>query len=142
MCQLAPLLETFRRQKCDRTVPPRLTLQYYSGILFLTTNRVESLDPAFQSRVQCALRYAPLDADGRRAVWTNLLEHARVAVAPDVDLAALAAHDLNGRQIKNALQLALALSRHEGVWLAQRHLDATLEVTTAFVAPGDDDAAE
>jgi SpoVK/Ycf46/Vps4 family AAA+-type ATPase len=112
-------------------------LEYHSGILFLTTNRVESLDPAFQSRVQCALRYDALDADARRRVWADLLAHAAPAdehgAPTDVDVAALAAHPLNGRQIKNALQLALALSRSEGNPLAQRHLDATVQLTTAFV---------
>jgi hypothetical protein len=44
-------------------------LEYHAGIMFLTTNRVESLDPAFQSRVQCALRYAPLDATARARTW-------------------------------------------------------------------------
>ena len=112
-------------------------LEYYSGILFLTTNRVEALDPAFQSRVQCALRYAPLDNESRKAVWSNLIAHAEANVAPDVDLDALAAAELNGRQIKNALQLALALSRHEGAQLSKRHLDATLDVTSAFVSEFD-----
>lgn len=109
-------------------------LEYYSGILFLTTNRVHALDPAFQSRVQCALRYEALDASSRRAVWEDLLRRAGAAGA-QLDAAALAQeHPLNGRQIKNVLQLALALSRHEGAPLAQRHLEATLEVTAAFVA--------
>jgi SpoVK/Ycf46/Vps4 family AAA+-type ATPase len=130
-------------------------LEYHTGILFLTTNRVEALDPAFQSRVQCALRYDALDAAARARVWADLLAHATggapvaaaaggaaaaagggPALAGDVDVAALAAHPLNGRQIKNALQLALALSRSEGCPLAQRHLDATVQLTTAFVEEG------
>ena len=48
-------------------------LEYYTGILFLTTNRVESLDPAFQSRVQCALRYDALDSGSRAKIWADLL---------------------------------------------------------------------
>ena len=156
-------------------------LEYYRGILFLTTNRVESLDPAFQSRVTCALKYPPLGVDSRAKIWADVLAHAGVdvtcapsapapvgsggalaefargappgdvgperapglelapglALAPDrdrdIDLGALAAHDLNGRQIKNALQLALALSRREGSPLSMRHLDATLEITAAFI---------
>ena len=107
-------------------------LEYYRGILFLTTNRVESLDPAFQSRVQCALRYEPLDAAARRAIWADLLARSAVGGA-DIDIDVLAAHALNGRQIKNALQLALALSRHERAPLAMHHLQTTLEVTTSFV---------
>jgi hypothetical protein len=112
-------------------------LEYYTGILFLTTNRVQSLDPAFQSRVQCALRYDALDAPARARVWADLMSHAPdLEVAADVDMDALAVHALNGRQIKNALQLGIALARHEGVPMSMRHLDATLDLTTAFLAEG------
>ena len=48
-------------------------LEFYQGTLFLTSNRVGCLDPAFQSRVTCALRYGARDAAGRRAVWRALL---------------------------------------------------------------------
>jgi SpoVK/Ycf46/Vps4 family AAA+-type ATPase len=109
-------------------------VEYYRGILFLTTNRVECLDPAFQSRVQCALRYQPLNAAGRRAIWEDLLARRGAGeVDTEVDLDSLAAHELNGRQIKNVLQLALALARHENVPLGKRHLAATLEVTVNFI---------
>lgn len=144
-------------------------VEFFSGILFLTTNRVTSLDPAFQSRVTCALRYAPLDAPARREIWTDLLGRHRAAAAVrgsgegaaalaasggagavaadaaatggagagafgDIDVHALAAHPLNGRQIKNAMQLGAALAASEGSpCICQRHLDATLELTTAFL---------
>lgn len=36
-------------------------LEYYSGILFLTTNRVGQLDEAFQSRIHLTLYYPSLD---------------------------------------------------------------------------------
>lgn len=35
-------------------------LEYYSGILFLTTNRVGTMDEAFKSRIHVSLYYAPL----------------------------------------------------------------------------------
>ncbi len=115
-------------------------LEYYTGILFLTTNRVESLDPAFQSRVQCALRYEALGAESRAKIWRDMIGHARIPVVAEgsgeadaVDVQSLAKHELNGRQIKNALQLAFALSRSEGVPLSQRHLNETVGITTAFL---------
>ena len=43
-------------------------LEYHPGILFLTTNRVRSFDPAFESRVTVALRYAPLEPPARAQV--------------------------------------------------------------------------
>ncbi|KAJ4404365.1 hypothetical protein N0V82_010505 [Gnomoniopsis sp. IMI 355080] len=36
-------------------------LEYYDGILFLTTNRVGQMDEAFQSRIHLKLYYQPLD---------------------------------------------------------------------------------
>ena len=113
-------------------------LEYYSGVLFLTSNRVHALDPAFQSRVQCALRYEPLDAASRRQVWTSLITARGLASALTypraIDVEALAAHALNGRQIKNALQLALALARSDGSELAQRHIEETIRLSAAFAA--------
>ena len=109
-------------------------LEYYTGVLFLTSNRVEALDPAFQSRVQCALRYDALDMPSRRQVWINMLAARGYAAEsnPLINLDALAAHTLNGRQIKNCLQLALALARRDGTPLVQSHLDSTLELSMAF----------
>ena len=49
-----------------------------------------------------------------------------------VDVDRLAALPLNGRQIKNCLQLALALARRDGTPLVQSHLDSTLELSMAF----------
>lgn len=46
----------------------RLT-EYYQGILFLTTNRVETFDEAFQSRIHMGIRYENLSAKARREIW-------------------------------------------------------------------------
>jgi hypothetical protein len=107
-------------------------LEYYSGILFLTTNRVESLDPAFQSRVTCALRYDSLALESREEIWRNTMNRLGIDMT-DIDTKELAKFDVNGRQIKNTLQLAFALSSHEGTEMTQEHLRATLEITTSFL---------
>jgi len=107
-------------------------LEYYSGILFLTTNRVESLDPAFQSRVTCALRYDSLSEASREEIWKNTMNRLGIDLS-DIDIRELAQHDINGRQIKNTLQLAYALSAHEGTKMTQEHLRATLDITTSFL---------
>lgn len=36
-------------------------LEYYSGILFLTTNKIGNFDEASKSRIHILLYYAPLD---------------------------------------------------------------------------------
>lgn len=104
-------------------------LEYYSGILILTTNRVGSFDEAIKSRVHCALYYPPLDDEQSIKIWRmnlDMLEENQKA--PDStlrvrfnrreieDFAAGHWRDTprdgrwNGRQIKNAFQTAIALA--------------------------------
>ncbi|KAG9254327.1 P-loop containing nucleoside triphosphate hydrolase protein [Emericellopsis atlantica] len=105
-------------------------LEYHPGILFLTTNRVRNLDPAFESRITLAIRYESLDRDARLRVWESQLANLPGPVASDIDCAALAAQQLNGRQIKNTMRLALSLATDQGVALTQSTLLNTIEVTT------------
>ncbi|KPM35845.1 hypothetical protein AK830_g10721 [Neonectria ditissima] len=114
------------------------TLEYYEGILFLTTNRVKNMDPAFQSRIHMSLEYPSLDAAARETVWRGFLGRtvnldsrvggeAAHAVAEE-EIKALAALDLNGRQIKNTLKTSNLLACHKGEKLAFRHLRIVLKV--------------
>ncbi|KAG5656905.1 hypothetical protein KAF25_011074, partial [Fusarium avenaceum] len=45
------------------------TLEYYNGILFLTTNRVGTFDEAFTSRIHISLYYPPLSQASTLAVF-------------------------------------------------------------------------
>lgn len=96
-------------------------LEYHQGILILTTNRVTEFDPAFESRVTVALKYDSLDQESRKKVWKNLLS--RLSFPKNevsLDLNELSVHELNGRQIKNACRLAVALAADAGVALDQK----------------------
>ncbi|PHH80674.1 hypothetical protein CDD80_354 [Ophiocordyceps camponoti-rufipedis] len=116
------------------------TLEYYQGILFLTTNRVRDMDPAFASRVHVSLEYPDLDAGARAAVWRSFLSRCVVDGA-DTSVKGDAAHDvsaadvdvlselhLNGRVIKNVLKAANLLACHRGERLAMGHLRTVLQV--------------
>ncbi|KAK8040996.1 AAA family ATPAse [Apiospora phragmitis] len=95
-------------------------LEYYRGILFLTTNRLGSMDVAFQSRVSLAVRFSPLTAALRRQIWLNFItrldplelqgREELLARLDDVQ-----EWDLNGRQIRNVLRMAqsIALAREK-----------------------------
>lgn len=87
-------------------------LEYHKGILFMTTNRVDVFDAAVYSRVSVALEYTELDQESRETVWRTLLGAAKVESAK-LDIGALAAVPANGRQIKNAVRLAMALHKGE-----------------------------
>lgn len=56
-------------------------LEYYEGIMFLTTNRVSTFDAAFQSRIHISLEYPDLDKKSRKAIWENFLRQHDVAQA-------------------------------------------------------------
>lgn len=105
-------------------------VEYHRGILFLTSNRIESLDPAFQTRITLSLKYEPLDLEGRAKVWENLLLKSGQTL-DSLDLVMLAKPVLNGREIKNALRLAMALAVDEGCELSQDLLLETVEVVNS-----------
>ncbi|KAJ9639789.1 hypothetical protein H2204_003582 [Knufia peltigerae] len=94
-------------------------LEYYNGILFLTTNRITTMDVAFQSRIQLAISYEELGADARERIWRSLLDTAIVDVteseksAIERAIPALAQERLNGRQIRNTLTQANLLARDD-----------------------------
>lgn len=91
-------------------------LEYYQGILFLTTNRISSIDHAFQSRVDLFLPYRDLTNEARRQVWENFIE---LSGRDKFDLTSeclekLSKLNLNGREIKNLIKSAQLLSLKSG----------------------------
>ena len=49
-------------------------LEYYTGILFLTTNRVGAFDEAFKSRIHISLYYPPLEEEQTKSIWKMNLD--------------------------------------------------------------------
>lgn len=83
-------------------------LDYYEGLLFLTTNRPDSLDYAIRSRVMLRLDYPDLDAGGRAAVWRTMFAAAGLTLASGT-FDELGQPVVNGRQIRNLVRLARIL---------------------------------
>ena len=113
-------------------------LEYFQGILFLTTNRVETFDDAFQSRIHVALRYGELTTKAKRSVWKMFLDKVRekdgletIKFSED-DYRGLSKHNLNGRQIKNAVRTAQALAVNEREKLGIEHIRRVLDVAETF----------
>ncbi|KAL2874887.1 hypothetical protein SGCOL_009865 [Colletotrichum sp. CLE4] len=113
-------------------------LEYFQGILFLTTNRVETFDDAFQSRIHIALRYDSLTQKAKKAIFKIFVERVRVLEKVDLkpftedDYESLARHDLNGRQIKNTIRTAQALAVNKGEPLGMEHISQVLDVQNSF----------
>jgi len=113
-------------------------LEYFQGILFLTTNRVDTFDEAFQSRIHLPLRYGDLTNKAKKAVWTMFIDSVRktdeasVGKFTEDDLEGLSRHQLNGRQIKNAVRTAQALALREKKPMDMAHIKKVLDVSETF----------
>ncbi|OPB44991.1 hypothetical protein A0O28_0091290 [Trichoderma guizhouense] len=102
-------------------------LEYYEGILFLTTNRVGAFDEAFKSRLHMALYYPPLQWKPTNRIWETHLDKLIKSGLIDVDRDDILSYAealfdsqsqpkskigpvWNGRQVRNAFQSAVALA--------------------------------
>lgn len=88
-------------------------LEYYNGILFLTTNRVTHIDPAFYSRISLAIKYPELSPEARTSIWkgqTSLYEVKMI----DEEYSILGnTYNINGRQIKNCVRIVTSLCKRK-----------------------------
>ena len=113
-------------------------LDYYQGILILTSNRVGTFDEAFKSRVQLALHYPKLEEDGRWEIWHNFIN----SLSSDGEnvqleelqhkLGVLARYKLNGRQIRNTVKTARQLAHYRREKLEYSHFETAIEVADEF----------
>ncbi|CEN62690.1 hypothetical protein ASPCAL09322 [Aspergillus calidoustus] len=113
-------------------------LEYYSGILFLTTNRVGTLDEAFKSRIHVSLYYPPLSEKQTLAIFKVNINRVReiekekearnlTKGRPPLFIDEWGILDFakwhyrshkpherwNGRQIRNAFQIAHSLAQFD-----------------------------
>ncbi|KAI1378365.1 hypothetical protein F4677DRAFT_466113 [Hypoxylon crocopeplum] len=135
-------------------------LDYFQGILFLTTNRVGHFDEAFLSRIHVAIGYETLDDDARGQIWSNLFRKLREDHkygGPEIQYEYDAKEyvrksekikklEWNGREIRNAFQSAVALAiydsrtaREKGASIEEsipevkeRHIEEIANMSTAF----------
>ncbi|KAG9118312.1 hypothetical protein FRC07_007236 [Ceratobasidium sp. 392] len=136
-------------------------LEYHSGVLILTTNRIRSFDDAFLSRFSVALRYPDLDRESRKVLWTKFLVLAGASVEGSkstgilkaitagidsattegiatprhfslADISKLSLKNLNGRVIKQSVRTAQALAVSAGEQLSMSHVDTVLKISDQF----------
>lgn len=114
-------------------------LEYYEGILILTSNRVGTFDESFKSRIQLALHYDRLKFQDRRMIWEKFFRRLEnfAEVGIDFDdiykhLEDLARNELNGRQIRNAITTSRQLARHQAKDLEFADLQQVINVALKF----------
>ncbi|KAI1737772.1 P-loop containing nucleoside triphosphate hydrolase protein [Xylaria scruposa] len=112
-------------------------LEYYNGILILTTNRVGIFDEAFKSRIQLAIHYPPLDRESRLEIWLNFFNAMRAE--DNIDISGLkrkadrlAHYRINGRQIRNTVKSAKQLAYYKREQLNYSHFDRIIRIANEF----------
>ncbi|KAK2025670.1 ATPase [Colletotrichum zoysiae] len=124
-------------------------LEFYDGILFLTTNRVGSFDDAFISRIHVQLYYPDFTDDERQRVWKTFIDKLarergdtmRMTIDAKEYIASTRKHGIkwNGREIRNAFQTAVALAEYDNekdgegrIMVTDNHLRAVVELSKDF----------
>jgi hypothetical protein len=124
-------------------------LEYYQGILFLTTNRVGSFDDAFISRIHVQLYYPEFTEAQRQMIWKKFikkLERDRkgymrldYAAKDYIQKSGMSSLKWNGREIRNAFQTAVSLAEYEAekdeegtILVTEDHLRAVVELSKDF----------
>ncbi|KXT09858.1 hypothetical protein AC579_6750 [Pseudocercospora musae] len=95
-------------------------LEYYRGILFLTTNQIAQFDVAVQSRVHVAIKYDELKMGQTVAIFMNFVDqyHSKGVVGNYSAIKEYAEEELHtknfdGRQIRNIVTIAMGHARGE-----------------------------
>lgn len=113
-------------------------LEYYAGILILTTNLVDCIDEAFESRISYPLRFRELSREDRHQIWSDFITAMKMLPAYKTTLlnevGRWSEAEINGRQIRNVVMMAenLAASDEEHPRLMPKHVDELLNVTLEF----------
>lgn len=115
-------------------------LEYYDGILILTSNRVGTFDEAFRSRIQLALHYPNLRPDQRFLIWQTFIDRlSKLVTDENIDIDDLRYHlnvlkdeKMNGRQIRNVITTARQYAKWKKVPLTYECLKDVIEISGRF----------
>lgn len=108
-------------------------LEYFRGIIFLTTNLYSTIDTAFRSRVNIHLVFQSLSVSSRLLLWQKFLSRLpstdAQAKVNKRDLNELAKWELNGREIKNAIKTVRTWCICKGFEMNLLRLESGIKVT-------------
>ncbi|KAF2186506.1 AAA family ATPase [Zopfia rhizophila CBS 207.26] len=101
-------------------------LEYYRGMLFLTTNRHKDFDEAFYSRIHVTIQFGSLIPEWRANIWREHIQRAsgrnrQPGLWSEDMFEVLGEIDTNGRDIKNYTRTAYAFARAEDEDLTLHH---------------------
>jgi hypothetical protein len=91
-------------------------LEYFNGLLFLTTNRVGDIDEAIISRCIAIIRYHQPTFNDRCKIWTVMVEQFGLDVNAElINTLSKTFPKASGRDIKGLTKLAAKYCRHKSV---------------------------
>lgn len=91
-------------------------LEYFNGLLFMTTNRVDDIDEAIVSRCIAMIRYQPPDAEDRRRIWQAMTSQLSLDIDDAlIDKLVNLFPNATGRDIKGLTKLASKFCQHKQV---------------------------
>ncbi|KAI2631945.1 hypothetical protein GGR54DRAFT_634714 [Hypoxylon sp. NC1633] len=114
-------------------------LEYQSGILFLTTNRLSDFDTAFYSRIHVCIEFERPDAQRRMFIWSKLAGKINHEISQS-EFKRLGSLPLDGRRIKNVIKVASLLMHSRGDDSAMSFEDIRRSLEISAGDPSDDDA--
>lgn len=85
-------------------------MDYFRGMMFLTTNRSEIIDNAVLSRVTLNVKYPDFTDEVRALIWESKLKDADLQIDSMENLIKI---DLNGRQIRSMVRLGKIVFREK-----------------------------
>ena len=92
------------------------TLEYFTGLMFMTTNRANNIDDAILSRAAAIIDYALPDRNGIREVWKVQARNQGTTLSDDLlDQLVNGFETISPRDVKMLLRLALRVSKGNGV---------------------------
>ncbi|KAI9693059.1 MAG: hypothetical protein M1822_005054 [Bathelium mastoideum] len=122
-------------------------LEYFEGVLIMTTNRVKSVDLAMQSRIHLAVMYGELEGIRSRQVWESFIEQLKPgknATEEEIerikdfvqkdkdDWGPMGPDRLNGRQIRNIFTLAQTLAQDHNGFIKLDDIKDSFKSTVKF----------
>lgn len=86
-------------------------LEYYQGVLFMTTNRATIVDDAIVSRCTAQVKFQIPSVEGQSKIWRILADASKIKLS-DAEIAKFAKRHpkLSGRDVKGLLKLANMVS--------------------------------
>ncbi|XP_014554535.1 hypothetical protein COCVIDRAFT_28463 [Bipolaris victoriae FI3] len=111
-------------------------LEYFEGILFLTTNRANTMDSAFKSRIHLTIAFPALSSESKRQLWRVFVKQGMAQQLPswvnDAFLDKAVENEMNGRQIKNAVRVAHALVQDKQREMSPEDIFSVLRMIQSF----------